>query len=172
MCRPLKVITSVFKAKKMSELLIEDKKLPLCNNKNKNQQQNISITEVLSSTDGCFSLELCPDRNLDIQLLSTLNTGSCSIPWFLPRAPGCQIIVEEIPALKLAEQLYGQGYNITLHLAARNLNENIVLNILNNAKNIGIRNILALQGGLYIIMILFLVIFLLLCYFINGYFYI
>lgn len=100
------------------------------------------------SSDKCFSIELCPGKNFSECLLPELGLNFCSVTW---RTPTDQQLkhVQDIPAVQLAKLLSCQGYNVLLHLAGRNLQRGHVLDVLNEVKRIGVRNIFALQGGAY-----------------------
>lgn len=130
----------------MRETLINDTKLPSFSRRNNTLGNDLSNINILDSGDSCFSFELCPNRNLDTKLLAKLKPRFCSVTWL---AQDHMVLdnIEEIPALQLSEELARQGNSIALHLAGRNLSEADAVRILRKAKDIGVGNILALQGG-------------------------
>ncbi|CAG9837968.1 unnamed protein product [Diabrotica balteata] len=103
------------------------------------------INNVLTS-DLRVSVEICPNRGLNEDLLCSIPFSFCSVTW---RTPSNQQLenVEQIPALILAKQLNSNGYNVLLHLAGRNLKRDQVVRILEDVKSAGIKNLFALQGG-------------------------
>ncbi|XP_072391176.1 methylenetetrahydrofolate reductase (NADPH) [Diabrotica undecimpunctata] len=102
------------------------------------------INNVLTS-DLRVSIEICPNRGLNEDLLCSIPFSFCSVTW---RTPSNQQLenVEQIPALILAKQLNSNGYNVLLHLAGRNLKRDQVVRILEEVKSAGIKNLFALQG--------------------------
>ncbi|CAH1117430.1 unnamed protein product [Phaedon cochleariae] len=87
-----------------------------------------------------FSVEVCPNRALDATLLLKMAPRLCSVTWH------AQSVEEGMPAVRLAGQLREQGHEVLLHLAGRNLNEGQVVEILDEVKRLGVRNLLVLQG--------------------------
>ncbi|CAG9858775.1 unnamed protein product [Phyllotreta striolata] len=104
-----------------------------------------SIKGILSSSDIRVSVELCPNRQLDKELLLQIPCRFCAITWFSPSADQLER-VDKIPAIVLARELKHFGLPVLLHLAGRNLRKFEVLKILGTLKKYGIRNIFALQG--------------------------
>lgn len=119
---------------------------------NKNQivrQENLG--KVISTIQKCngkvFSIELCPNRDIDFVLLERLQPTFCSVTWHYKITNYQQPVpVQEIPAIVLAKCLIQCGLQVLLHLTAANLNSQIALNILTCAKNIGIKNIFVIHG--------------------------
>lgn len=56
---------------------------------------------------------------------------------------------DTVAPLTFARELIGNGYNVMLHLAGRYMKEQEVLNVLEEAKKIGVRSLFALQGGAF-----------------------
>ncbi|XP_057652590.1 methylenetetrahydrofolate reductase (NADPH) [Diorhabda carinulata] len=96
-------------------------------------------------SDTSISIEICPNRQLDSEVLSTIPCSFYSITWRTPSEEELDH-VERIPAIILAKQLIYNGYNVLLHLAGRNLKIKKVIEILDYIKDVGIKNIFALQG--------------------------
>ncbi|XP_050510990.1 methylenetetrahydrofolate reductase [Diabrotica virgifera virgifera] len=102
------------------------------------------IKNVLTS-DLRVSIEVCPNRALNEDLLSSIPFSFCSVTWRTPSNEQLEH-VDQIPALILAKQLNSNGYNVLLHLAGRYLKREQVVRILEEVKSAGIRNLFALQG--------------------------
>ncbi|XP_018577537.1 methylenetetrahydrofolate reductase [Anoplophora glabripennis] len=129
----------------MREALINHNETTFYKECPKRETVSRSIFSLLDSSDRTFSIELCPGKNIDEGLLSKLGLNFCSITWHSPSVAQLKC-VDKTPGIQLAQRLCCQGYNVLLHLAGRNLHGDLVLDILNAAKGIGVRNIFALQG--------------------------
>ncbi|KAJ8952497.1 hypothetical protein NQ318_003293, partial [Aromia moschata] len=99
--------------------------------------------------DKCFSVEVCAKGVLDTKLLARLHPTFCSIPWFDSPALD-STAVDRIPSILLAKRLCGQGHRVLSHVTGRNLEKRRALAVLNSLKDIGVRNVLAVQGGVYL----------------------
>lgn len=133
----------------MRELLVENSSEAPDFNRSQVKLGNAKkIIELFNESDvnGCgfISFELCPERRLNVDLLFKLKPKFCSVTW-LGECDNQE--VEQTPALSLIQQLHEQGFHTLLHLAGRNLDKRSVVEILNKVRGIGVRNILALQGG-------------------------
>lgn len=94
-----------------------------------------------------LSLELISSKSYiqkDFQLISEIEPNFCSIVWTTSSFSE----INEIPELKLAKQLIDNKLNVLLHLPGRNFIKKQIVDILEEAKEIGIKNILTLKGGL------------------------
>ncbi|XP_049822501.1 uncharacterized protein LOC126265371 [Aethina tumida] len=129
----------------MRELLIDHKSSPSIksNSRMTKLKAQKSITTILDGKS--VSVELCPDREIDFELLSKLNVKFCSVTW-LGNSKENFNTPNTIPAISLANHLGCLGYNVLLHITGRNLNRTEAEIILNYVKDVGIVNILALQG--------------------------
>lgn len=131
----------------MRQLLIDHKSSPSIklNSRMAKFKSQKNITTILDEKKG-ISVELCPDREIDFELLSKLNVKFCSVTW-LGNSKENFNTPNTIAAISLANHLGCLGYNVLLHLTGRNLNRTEAETILNYVKDVGIVNILALQGG-------------------------
>lgn len=131
----------------MRELLIDEKHVQLPSG---NPSPNRAGTEYrgnfLDDRGRCVSLELCPNRALDVNSLSELETKFCSVTW---HSPGLEHPddARRIPALPLAARLRRHGNEVLFHLAGRNLSRRQATQVLTAARDAGVRNVFALQGG-------------------------
>lgn len=95
-----------------------------------------------------FSIELLNKRGICLNELENLSINFCSVPWHFNDYKDLDNL--DISSLYVANYLALKGYQVILHLAGYNLNRNDLITILDCVKNdIGLRNILALQGGAY-----------------------
>lgn len=92
-----------------------------------------------------YSIELCPTKDVPFNLLSAINPLFYSVTWHQTNS----VNKTENPAMSLAIKLVNDGKNVLLHLPCRYLSKQNVFDVLEQAKENGIRNIFALQGGRY-----------------------
>lgn len=116
------------------------------------QQENIKqdsllgLFKNLEHTDEIFSIELCPNKHLDIEALNKLSPAFCSVIW--QNEPDAVLQeISQLPAVTLTKQLISYGYQVVFHLAGRYLSKVQAKNILDELQKLNVRNILALKGG-------------------------
>lgn len=91
------------------------------------------------------SIEVFWSAEFNIKDFQKLNLKLCSISWF----PGDLEKPESLPGLSTAKLLLNTGTNLILHVGGRNLNSTQAKNVLDSIKGMGIKNILALKGGMF-----------------------
>lgn len=106
-----------------------------------------SIMKTLKPNEKFVSIELIPSNSLNIEAISKLQPAFCSVIWrqsenFNYKKPN------EIGPLVLSKKLLETGHNVLLHLAGRYLRQEQVINVLEEAKRIGVRNLFVLKGGI------------------------
>ncbi|KAF2882692.1 hypothetical protein ILUMI_23477 [Ignelater luminosus] len=109
------------------------------------QSSLLSLFKNLGQTDKIFSIELCPNRHLDIEALNKLSPAFCSVIWQNEPDTVLQEI-SELPSITLTKQLISNGYQVVFHLAGRYLSKVQAKNILDELQKLNVRNILALKG--------------------------
>lgn len=104
-----------------------------------------SLLSLLKSSHKTFSIELSPSSKVKIDEIRELKPTFVSIIWRFNQEVNLES-VETIPELVMCKQLIDEGFHVLLHLACRYLKEQQALNILKEAKNMGVRSIFALKG--------------------------
>lgn len=90
-----------------------------------------------------ISLELCTNREIDISKVKEIAPPFCSVTWLDNKVAN----FKEHPAIKLAHELVKNNINVLIHLPGRIYDRNEMLQILATIKEIGVKSILAIQGG-------------------------
>ncbi|CAG9769014.1 unnamed protein product [Ceutorhynchus assimilis] len=91
-----------------------------------------------------ISVELSPNHSFQCDILQRIRPTFVSITWL--GNLHLDLPVEQIPAVILAKQFCDQNYSVLLHLTGRNLKKERMMKILEHLKEVGVKNILALQG--------------------------
>lgn len=121
-------------------------KMSLLNAKNHSSQSVKNLLQ-LTKTDGkSFSVELLPSPSLRLDQLPVFHVTFYSVIWRQTEETPVKS-PKDLPAIVVSKKLIEKGYPVLLHLAGRYLKENETLGILNEAKDIGVRDIFALKGG-------------------------
>lgn len=97
----------------------------------------------VQNTSKKITLELCTNRTLDIEKVQEIASPFCSVTWLDKQITN----ILENPAIQLSQKLIQNDINVLIHLPGRIYDKVEMLDILNTIKTIGVRNILALQGG-------------------------
>lgn len=90
-----------------------------------------------------LSLELCPSRKLNIEKVKNMSAPFCSVTWLDNKV--CNIA--EHPTIELSRELIKTNINVLIHLPGRIYSKQEMFEILTTIKTIGVKNILAMQGG-------------------------
>ena len=91
------------------------------------------------------SIEVFWSNEFNVKDFQKLNLKLCSISWF----PGDLDKPESLPGLSTAQLLLKTGTDIIVHVGGRNLNSTQAKNVLDSIKGMGVKNILALKGGMF-----------------------
>lgn len=110
------------------------------------------LTDILCTTNAgnTISIELLPNKPVDLNKLKQLQPQFCSVTWHEDPA---NLKPENIASIKLCKQLQQNGYHTLLHLAVRNFTKEKALEVLNYLKQTGIRNLLIVQGGASLVLL-------------------
>lgn len=106
-----------------------------------------SFHKILNAQENRISIELCPRKQLDFELLQSLKPRFCSVNWRVRSDEDHLENIENSDSLVLAEQLCQKGYEVVLHIPGKHFNKSQVLRILKRARSIGVKGIFAIQGG-------------------------
>ena len=99
--------------------------------------------EIKSLNSKFVSIELCTNRNIEMDLLSFIPSPFYSVVWLDNNVNNLQLH----PSILLSKKLIESGFNVLLHLSGSCLDKKTALELLNLIKNIGVKNIFAVRGG-------------------------
>lgn len=103
------------------------------------------IKTILQDDSERISVEISPNFGFNTEILQQIKPRFVAVTWL--GNTHLKVLTAEIPAIVLAKKLVEKNYSVLLHLTGRNLDKRKMLDILTYLKNVGIKNILALQGG-------------------------
>ncbi|GJQ70183.1 putative methylenetetrahydrofolate reductase [Trypoxylus dichotomus] len=89
-----------------------------------------------------LSLELCTNRKLNIQKIKEIYPPFCSVTWLDNKINN----ITKHPTIRLSQELLENDINVLIHLPGRIYDKIEMLEILTAIKNIGVKNILVVQG--------------------------
>ncbi|KRT85764.1 hypothetical protein AMK59_1616 [Oryctes borbonicus] len=89
-----------------------------------------------------LSLELCTNRKLNMQKIKEMSPPFCSVTWLDNTVDN----INMHPTIQLSQELIRNDVNVLIHLPGRIYNKVEMLEILKTIKDIGVKNILVVQG--------------------------
>lgn len=136
----------------MTELLVNNQQTLADIRKNQYGKSDY-IKTILQDDSERISVEISPNSGFSTDILQQIKPRFVAVTWL--GNTHLKTPTAEIPAIVLAKQLIEKDYTVLLHLTGRNVDKRRMLEILNYLKNVGIKNILALQGGNSIVILNF-----------------
>lgn len=128
----------------MRELLVNNQQT-LANIRQNQYGKSDFIKTILQDDSERISVEISPNFGFNTEILQQIKPRFVAVTWL--GNTHLKVLTAEIPAIVLAKKLVEKNYSVLLHLTGRNLDKRKMLDILTYLKNVGIKNILALQGG-------------------------
>lgn len=129
----------------MPKLLINKNNIPIEIPQNKSGK-NDYIKTILQFTSGpMISVEVSPNSDFQANLFDRIRPRFVAVTWL--GNGHLELPTQEIPAIILAKKLCERNFSVLLHMAGRYVGKERMMDILNYAKDIGVKNILAVQGG-------------------------
>lgn len=128
----------------MRELLVNNQQT-LANIRQNQYGKSDFIKTILQDDGERISVEISPNFGFNTEILQQIKPRFVAVTWL--GNTHLKVLTAEIPAIVLAKKLVEKNYSVLLHLTGRNLDKRKMLDILTYLKNVGIKNILALQGG-------------------------
>lgn len=105
------------------------------------------FNEIKSSKSKFVSIELCTNRNVEMDLLNVIQSPFYSVVWLDNNLNNLQLH----PSVLLSKKLIGNGFNVLLHLTGSCLDKKTALELLSLIKEIGVKNIFAIRGGKWLL---------------------
>ncbi|KAK9888391.1 hypothetical protein WA026_000642 [Henosepilachna vigintioctopunctata] len=109
----------------------------------KHSEMNRKIISLPKEYKRRISIEVNSNQPLFINKLFSLKPDFIGVTWI---GNFEDVIVEDIPPIKMAQTLISNDFIVLLHIPCRNLSKKSAVEILEVIKSIGVRNILVLKG--------------------------